>query len=131
MKTNMNSLPPNLFDKQAIRVVQISTDDSGGAGMAANRLNSGLRKIGVDSSIVAKNKLSEDPAILQVNPTIASVDSGASAIARAIQTSCVDKYRTDVSNTYFNWPLLGYDLSTVPVVLRADVINLHWISFFQ
>jgi hypothetical protein len=49
-----------------MRVVQVCTQDSGGAGIAAYRLNTGLRKIGIDSKLIVVTKTKEDSAVYAI-----------------------------------------------------------------
>src|SRR6266581_7736438 len=52
-----------------MRPLFISTSDLGhGAGIAAYRLHQGLNAAGVESRMLVSDKLSDDPAVVQVAP---------------------------------------------------------------
>ncbi|MBW1792396.1 MAG: glycosyltransferase [Deltaproteobacteria bacterium] len=49
----------------------------------------------------------------------------------AIQEHYINSHRADISNTLFSLPYPGYDLSALPMVQAADIINLHWVAWYQ
>src|SRR4051812_45869632 len=52
-----------------LRVVHLSTSDSGGgAARAAFRLHTGLRRLGVDSSMLVEERKSDDPHVTKFRP---------------------------------------------------------------
>jgi len=116
-----------------MKILQISTYDvNGGAARAAYRLHRGLCGIGQDCRMVVKNKRSQDDSVLladaEEKPENPNEDFFLSAV---IQPYYIDSYRTEVSNTLFLLPYPGYDLSELPVLQSADIINLHWLAQFQ
>jgi glycosyltransferase involved in cell wall biosynthesis len=42
----------------------------------------------------------------------------------------IDMHRTPVSNTMFSLAYPGVDVSIIPHVYEADIINLHWVALF-
>jgi glycosyltransferase involved in cell wall biosynthesis len=112
-----------------MRILQISTTDiSGGAARAAYRLASGLRALGHDCSMLVKSKKSAEAWVYQL-------DSPESPAALRLEEQaawgdkfCVYAHRTPISNTHFSLPLPASDVSAHEQVLRADVINLHWVA---
>ena len=116
-----------------MKIVQISTyDTSGGAAIAAYRLNRGLRLIGQDCRMLVRHKESQDDTVVlvddkgrQENP---NEDFFLSAI---IQPYYIDSNQTELSNTLFSLPYPGYDLSELPILQSADIVNLHWVARYQ
>ena len=116
-----------------MKIVQISTyDTSGGAAIAAYRLNRGLRLIGQDCRMLVRHKESQDDTVVlvddkgrQENP---NEDFFLSAI---IQPYYIDSNQTELSNTLFSLPYPGYDLSELPILQSADIVNLHWVAQYQ
>ncbi|MBC8002131.1 MAG: glycosyltransferase [Opitutaceae bacterium] len=112
-----------------MRIVHLSTVDSrGGAARSAFRLHRGLSAVGIESSMLVKQKSSRDEQV-----TVASLAQGVDAVATtlhwdSIQTRCIYERRTAISNTHFSLPGPGYDLSQHPLVAQADIIHLHWVS---
>jgi hypothetical protein len=48
-----------------------------------------------------------------------------------IQHRYINAHRTDISNTIFTLPYPGHDLCETGLVQAADIINLHWIAWYQ
>ncbi|MGD0915984.1 MAG: glycosyltransferase [Thermodesulfobacteriota bacterium] len=115
-----------------MNIVLINTSDiRGGAAKAAYRLHEGLRQIAENSSMVVKEKSSQDDAVLQVGSYPSPVESPDSYYFSLIQQQYINAHRTDISNTIFSFPYPGHDLSHLQVVQDADIINLHWVAYFQ
>lgn len=107
------------------------SDRRGGAARAAWRLSEGLRNIGLDSRLVVRDRLGDQSRALLVQP---AVDAGGHVKGRMMlyrtQDDCITHGRTAVSNTLFSLGAPGLDLSSVPEVADADIVHLHWTSFF-
>jgi len=116
-----------------MKILQVSTYDiSGGAARAAYRLQKGLREMGHDSRMLVRHKDARDDAVVGVdanerleNPNEDFFLSG------IIQPYYIDSNQTEFSNTLFSLPYPGYDLSELPVVQSADIVNLHWVARYQ
>jgi glycosyltransferase involved in cell wall biosynthesis len=111
-----------------MRIVHLSTHDMvGGAARAAFRLHKALLAAGEESSMVVHCKGSDLESVHQAT----GPQSLHSLLGYSIQTHCLDRNRTPLSNTWFSlcWP--GLDLSRHPVIQRADILHLHWVSSFQ
>ena len=116
-----------------MKILQISTYDiDGGAARAAYRLHRGLQENGQDCRMLVRVKESQDETVVLVddkgrleNP---NEDFFLSAI---IQPYYIHMNQTALSNTLFSLSYPGYDLSELPVVQSADIINLHWVSRYQ
>lgn len=116
-----------------MKILQISTCDiNGGAARAAYRLHRGLREIGQDCRMLVRHKESQDDSVFLVDakerPENPNEDFFLSAI---IQPYYIDSNQTELSNTLFSLSYPGYDLSGLPVVQSADIINLHWVAQYQ
>lgn len=116
-----------------MNIVQISTYDViGGAGRAAYRLHCGLKEIGHRSLMLVREKASDDPEVFCPSVIDKKKDNQERIFHfDAIQKAYIDWNRTDVSNTMFSLPFPGHNLSSLPVLAEADIINLHWITGFQ
>lgn len=116
-----------------MKILQISTCDiNGGAARAANRLHRGLREIGQDCRMLVRHKETQDDSVFLVDakerPENPNEDFFLSAI---IQPYYIDSNQTELSNTLFSLSYPGYDLSGLPVVQSADIVNLHWVAQYQ
>ena len=116
-----------------MKIVQINTYDiSGGAARAAYRLHRGLLQIGQDCRMLVRYKASTDDSIFCVVPeNPAEKVNEEFFLSVAIQEHYINSHRTDISNTLFSLPYPGYDLSVLPMVQAADIINLHWVANYQ
>ncbi|MCJ7686923.1 MAG: glycosyltransferase family 4 protein, partial [Desulfobacteraceae bacterium] len=104
----------------------------GGAARAAYRLHRGLREIGQDCRMLVRHKESQDDTVVLVDaeerPENPNEDFFLSAI---IQPYYINSNQTELSNTLFSLSYPGFDLSELPVVQSADVVNLHWVAQYQ
>lgn len=116
-----------------LKVSIINTFDiAGGAARAANRLHNALKDNAVDSSMFVMSKTSTDPSVVESGGyTSEDILDQNYVIRRLIQKYYIDNSRTDLSNTLFSFAYPGKDLSANPLVKSADIINLHWIGWFQ
>ncbi|NIN67297.1 MAG: glycosyltransferase [Anaerolineae bacterium] len=116
-----------------MRILQVSTSDiSGGAAKSAHRLHRGLLQLGYECRMLVRHKLSTDDSVFAVNPVnLEETFDEELLLGTVVQDHYINSHRTDVSNTLFSLPYPGYDLSTLPLVQAADVINLHWVAYYQ
>ncbi len=113
-----------------MRTLQVNfMDYKGGAARAAHRLYTGLRRIGHTSKMLVRKKELSDSNILKVN-TLDNKTRYDFTLGTQIQRFYINENRTDLSNSLFSIPYLGYDISDLSVVENTDIINLHWLSFF-
>ncbi len=110
-----------------MRVVHLLTSDGGGAGRAALRLHHGLLASGVDSSMLVKEKTSADAKVREV-PALEARHDPSAVLLRAVTSNLIWQNRSPVSNTHYTLGYPGWDLSSHPDVLAADVIHLHWVA---
>lgn len=115
------------------KVVHLSTYDvAGGAARAAYRLHDGLRRVGIDSSMVVREARTSDGSVIRFEPATTFCKRAERRIRRehierklrpAIppDSHTVEPFRTDRSE-------YGTDiLSKLP---PYDILNLHWIADF-
>lgn len=116
-----------------MKIVHLSNNDIGGAGIAAVRLHKALLANGVASTLLTKQKHSNDI------PEHFQFDDGVSFIKRAAVKIGViqDKLKTDAllhlagrpaGYEHFSFPFSELDLATHHAVRDADLIHLHWVS---
>jgi len=116
-----------------LKPVIVSTFDiAGGAARAANRLHKALMGSAIDSSMVVMNKKLSDQSILEIHRDIPDITIDKNYIIRKlIQRYYIDISRSSLSNTLFSFAYLGYDISSIPLIRSADIINIHWVGMFQ
>ena len=117
----------------AMKILQISTYDiRGGAARAAYRLHQGLHEIGQDCRMLVRHKDLRDDAVFCVAPEdLEEKDDQEFLLDVVVQGQYINAHRTDMSNTIFSLPYSGLDLSTLPMIKAADIINLHWVARYQ
>jgi hypothetical protein len=110
-----------------MKIIQVSNSDiQGGAARAAYRLHRGLIAIQQDSQMLVLERRSPDKTVLKLENFSSDLYSASLSI---IQKRYVNKNRTPISNTSFSLPYPGIDL--IPYLGNSDVINLHWVAYFQ
>lgn len=119
-----------------MRVVHIVSSLRGGAGIAARRLSEALNAAGVQSAIVCRSGASDAPDAIAVDGEHGNLaDEAAQRVAwlfeEAVQDAYIAPNRSDMSNTLFTLDYAGIPIAQHEAVSSADIINLHWTSFFQ
>jgi len=107
-----------------VKIAQLNTHDSGGAGKAAVRLNAALNLIGEESKLFVKHKSFQHNDIIKIEST--EIDN---------------KLFNDIAHKYFinnikpgntisslMYPSVGFKF--LDVLRDFDIVNLHWISMF-
>lgn len=114
-----------------MKIVHLSSSDSGGAGLAALRLNRALNDAGADSILLCKRKDSYDSKVIQYDVPIWAKIIGKIPFFSYRQ----NKYRryidnNELGNLYesFSFPEAIYDVSKHTLLQSADIINLHWLG---
>lgn len=118
-----------------MKVVHISTLDSGGAGIACNRLHSALLKEGVDSVLLtARKSINDIPSHYTLNEQSLNL---VSRIKRRLGTHRFEweKHRIKIAgqekgHEAFSSAFSDYDVLSSRAVEEADIINLHWTAGF-
>jgi glycosyltransferase involved in cell wall biosynthesis len=117
-----------------MKILHISTSDTGGAANACIRLHQGLLELGVDSKVLVFLKRRNIPEVYQFYENKSS-------------NYILDKYRffkfgfyeginrlmllnRVKGNEIFTYPKSLIPLHNHPLVQEADVIHLRWVSYF-
>lgn len=121
------------------KILHISISDSGGAGLAASRLNTAMIQEGLDSKLLCLHKTSSLEGVVKFSDSVfrkiyrASRFPGCNYIRnRNILSRRNGRYEA------FSFPTTDYRIDRHPLVRESDIINLHFIggfvdlsSFFQ
>ncbi|MCX6276122.1 MAG: glycosyltransferase [Bacteroidetes bacterium] len=116
-----------------MKIVHLSNNDIGGAGIATVRLHKALLASGVASTLLTKQKHSEDI------PRHFQYDARNSFIKRAFVKIGLQKDELKenalshlagrpAGHEHFSFPFSELDLATHHAVKDADLIHLHWVS---
>lgn len=111
-----------------MKVVHISSSDSGGAGIAARRLNDALNNVGIDSKLLCVHKSTSSKNIEQYR-----IPLGAKILTHTHFPIGQNKYLNSLSKyeceyEAVSFPEAFFDISDNELVKNADVINLHWVG---
>lgn len=129
-----------------MKVVQLSLSDSGGAGLAALRINKAFRSIGVDSCMLVADKSSDDESVIQIkDKTINTYIPPRNRVLMRVKRFLHNRghFLTEIEKdvavlkaiplekrTFFTSPISCYDLRNHPAIEEADIIHLHWVEGF-
>ena len=115
-----------------MRVVHLSaSDSSGGAARAAYRLHTGLRRIGVDSSMLVEEKKTDDPHVTRFKPPADLVSRFKRRMWRnAIARDAARYPNRPASLDWFSDDRTPYGDQLAAQLPPCDVINLHWVAGF-
>lgn len=102
-----------------MRVLHITTTDYGGAYRAASNISEAMKRQGLDSSLLVREKSGKENVVPAVN-TIGSLFFSKARNYLNLKLSC-----GDVVNDRF-----GYAIHRHSLVKEADVIVLHWVNSF-
>jgi glycosyltransferase involved in cell wall biosynthesis/ubiquinone/menaquinone biosynthesis C-methylase UbiE len=80
---------------------------------------------------VRYRKSADDSVVSIIDQDTADIQHKALMLEQVIQPHYINAHRSDFGNTLFSLPYPGYDLSALPQVQAADIINLHWTAYFQ
>jgi glycosyltransferase involved in cell wall biosynthesis len=82
--------------------------------------------------MLVRHKDSNDDSVFCISPE-KSVDNHNEDFfqSNVIQEYYINSHRTDMSNTSFSFSYPGHDISVLPMVQAADIINLHWVANYQ
>ncbi len=109
-----------------MKVLILSTSDiEGGAARATYRLHQGLQKAGVDSQILVRTQLSDDPSVIGPNNKIKEQ----LAHLRTTLDNLPLQLQRQRDRTIFS--LQWFPDIVAPKVnqINPDIINLHWVNF--
>ena len=120
-------MPPS---SRPLQIVHLCTSDSaGGAAIAARRLMMAQREAGLDASMLvlhASHRASDIHALRSdrawsrgIAQSKKALEVGAAWVVQGFRLAHV----FDVS-----LPIAGFSLKRHPLILKADVIHIHWIN---
>jgi glycosyltransferase involved in cell wall biosynthesis len=115
-----------------LRVVHVSTSDSsGGAARAAYRLHTGLRRLGIDSSMLVEEKKTDDPHVQRFRPPADLLSRLRRRLRRAAIGRDGARYpNRPASLDWFSDDRTPHRNQLVAQLPSCDVINLHWVAGF-
>lgn len=108
-----------------MKTLLINTSDQGGSGIAAYRLHTGLKFLGVNSNMLVQSKLTDDRTVIE-------------------QQAKLNRKIAQASPNLTTWPLPLYrhrepllfspqwfpdGLASQVAQLNPDIINLHWVCW--
>lgn len=112
-----------------MKILILNTSDiTGGASIAANRLLHALLKNGMEANMLVLHKQTTEPHVSSINTSFLrkSINKWRFLYERGIlflnnHFSRKNLFQVSIANT-------GTDISKHPLVEKADVIHLHWIN---
>ncbi|MBR8839337.1 MAG: glycosyltransferase family 4 protein [Stigonema ocellatum SAG 48.90 = DSM 106950] len=107
-----------------MKVLHMTTYDSGGSGRAASRLNQGLQAIGVASQVLVQAKSTDDKTVIA---PATKLGKGLAQIKPFLSRLPLSFY-PQRDNTPYNICWLPDTVHSQVKQLNPDVINLHWIG---
>ncbi|GAM08917.1 putative glycosyltransferase YpjH [Geobacter sp. OR-1] len=82
--------------------------------------------------MVVMSKSSPDPSVHETGGyTVDDKFDQNYFIRKLIQRFYIDASRTNLSNTLFSFSYPGIDITSTSFIQSADIINLHWVGWFQ
>lgn len=121
-----------------MKVLHIATTEGGGAGLGMLNQHFALLNKGIDSKILVAKKITNLETVYTASykrnsiiRLIARVSRKMGLYFSAYDRSC-ERIRLlhKTNQVYFTAPLTEYDISSHPLVLESDIINIHWITGF-
>lgn len=117
-----------------MKVLHISTLDTGGAGLCCVRISKALREAGIDSKVLVQEKFGDDEEVYPYYPLYTKFRKGMDLLSRklgvylsernkVLKMSVKFKKQLDTPTSYCN--LLQHSL-----VREADIVNIHWANGF-
>jgi glycosyltransferase involved in cell wall biosynthesis len=114
-----------------VKIVHIGTNDVvGGAARAAYRLHDGLQRLGQDSTMFVAAKFSQDPAVIQFEPSKHWGPRFLRTLRRAEITLDASRSASPAGHSIFSDDRSVYSAEPWRQRLRADLIQLHWVATF-
>lgn len=115
-----------------MKVLHITTDDSGGAGLCCLRLHQSMLELGIESRVVTlhnKKKVQEE---YEYGGFIDKISKIPSKILRMFGLSITDRNKVMKlciqNGTAYSIPCSSVNFLTYKWTKWADVIHLHWVS---
>lgn len=117
-----------------MRVLHISTYDSGGAGLCCLRIHQSLLDIGIESKVLVLYKTSEKENVFSYGLYKSKMSKLPSKLFRFLGLK-VTEYNKILelgkeNHTSYSRPISPINLAKHELVKWADVIHLHWVNNF-
>ncbi|QDL06525.1 glycosyl transferase [Brasilonema octagenarum UFV-E1] len=107
-----------------MKVLQMSTYDSGGAGRAVYRLHQGLHSIGINSQLLVQAKNTDDKTVIAQHTKL---EKGIAKLRPSLSRLLLNFYpQRELTDYYLSW--LPDRVCPQVKQLNPDILNLHWIS---
>ncbi len=128
-----------------MKILHISTSDSGGAGLCCIRIHKGLLENGYKSKVLVLHKTFDEPEVYKFEKNIYRLPKiirwpvlFLKLVLHKLKIPVSQyhrlQYKLDslraVSSPDYSLPVSDYDLSNHPLVIEADLIHLHWTAGF-
>lgn len=108
-----------------MRVLIVNTSErTGGAAVAANRLTDALNNNGVKAKMLVRDKISDDITVVSLSQSLRSQWHflwERWCIFWNLHFSKQHLFALDIANT-------GFDITKLPEFKEADIIHLHWVN---
>lgn len=125
-----------------MRILHISTDDYGGAGLCCLRIHQSLMNSGIESKVVVLNKTKKIDGLYQYGHLRDKISRIPSKILRILGFQITNRnsrlWLQKVYHAPFSLPISSVNLLKNEWVKWADIIHLHWVcnyldypSFFR
>ena len=109
-----------------MKVIHISYSDTrGGAGRAAYRVHTSLKKNGVDSKMLVFHKYGDNSDVIQFRA--GKVQNFLHKLRRNHEKFQINNYKNRERGS-FSIPSYGANISGLNIIKEADILNLHWIN---
>ena len=111
-----------------MKIVIVSSSDSGGAGIAALRLHKALLAYGADSHMLCLHKSTNEKNVVAFNKSVKT--KIIEHLPIPYRQNKYKKYYQELGRCYecFSFPEAVFDISEHPLIKEADIINLHWVG---
>lgn len=119
-----------------MKIVHLSTQDYGGAGIAAYRLHKAMQNYGLDSKMIVLNKETNDDSVLRIpdmyfrghNLLTSQEQSLLNTIQWLLLSADISLYPNRPAGLeIFTGTRTAIYFERIKEILEADVINLHWV----
>lgn len=118
-----------------MKVVHLSLSNDGGAGIAAYRLHSTLRKTGIDSLMLVLYSKNDDPSVRIVNTTTRPCLSRGPGISphfyiheQSVKNLMAQHPGRQTNRALFAGATAEVVLEDIQELRDADIVNLHWVT---
>jgi len=137
-KTRINNILLNLNLKK-LEIIHLCSNDDGGAGKAALRLNKNLKEIGGKSTLLVLNKKSKDSSVKIIPSEYSGVlqncsneqiyNSKSWFLHAQRWQSELNKYpKRPKGLEIFTDEISDVQLNKITDICDADIVNLHWVA---